>query len=153
VVAQAWLWWADRPTHKVLPIFTPVSLEYERAMRKAPGRSADEAVQLATALADEPGLDPALAPDVARLKELRLRLLDLSNRRHALNTRLMQLGVDLGAELDADQWAVVTMQRDQLRKEKDAAVFDRVLRRLSGGGGEGDPAPAPIPGTAPAPAP
>lgn len=128
---NAWLWWSPGPTHQTLPIFTPVSLEMERAMRKGPSRGGEEAVRLAQALVEEPNLDPALAGDVQELKALRLRLLDLRNQRHALNTRLMEVGVEIGTELTPEQWAVVTMQRDSLRRDGDEAVFNRLLQKLS----------------------
>ncbi|MES2639090.1 MAG: hypothetical protein V4850_06390 [Myxococcota bacterium] len=117
-----------------LPIFVPVSLEYERQMRSArgqpSGRGGEEAVALARALTEEPGLDPALAPQVAALRATRERLLDARGRRHALNIALMDVGVAVAAELTPEQWAEIHMKRDVLRARTEAEVFDRLLEKL-----------------------
>ena len=143
-VANAWALWSKPPTHQTLPIFTPVSLEMERSMRQdrrqPAGRGGEEALVLAQALLDEP-LDPAtasaLAPRIEAMKATRLRLLDLRNQRHGLNTRLMEVGVAVGTALDAEQWAAVSMRRDALRVDGDSAVFDRLLTKLGGPRGGG----------------
>lgn len=135
---SAWAALRAEPTHTTLPIFTPVSLEMERALRgqrnQPAGRGGEEALALAQALADEP-LDTttaaAIAPELAHLEATRIHLLGLRDERHALNTRLMQVGVELGGLLDAAQWDAVLMRRDALRVDGDAAVFDRVLRRVA----------------------
>jgi hypothetical protein len=116
-----------------LPIFVPVSLEYERQMRaargQAAGRGGEEAVSLARALADET-LDPALAPAIERLRDTRARLLDARGRRHALNIALMDVGVSVAAALTPEQWAAIHMRRDALRARTEADVFGRLLKRL-----------------------
>jgi hypothetical protein len=126
-----WLWLEPQATHQTLPIFTLVSLEMERAMRKGPGRRGEEAVCLAQKLADEPTLDPALKGDEEALRAARTPPLDLHNQRHALNARLREVGVEVGSQLTAEQWAVATMQRDSLRRDGDEAVFDRLQQELS----------------------
>lgn len=122
------------PGFATLPIFVPVSLEYERQMRSArgqpAGRGGEEAVALARALTDEAGLDPALAPQVAALRDTRERLLDARGRRHALNIALMDVGVAVASELTPEQWAEIHMKRDVLRARTEAEVFDRLLEKL-----------------------
>ncbi|MDP2309602.1 MAG: hypothetical protein Q8P18_26515 [Pseudomonadota bacterium] len=125
---------ASGPGFVTLPIFVPVSLEYERQMRaargQAPGRGGEEAVALARALAEEPGLDPALAPQVNALRATRERLLDARGRRHALNIALMDVGVAVASELTPAQWGEIHMKRDTLRARTEAEVFDRLLEKL-----------------------
>lgn len=128
---------SEAPTHTTLPIFVPVTLEMERAMRsqrgQPPGRGGEEAVILADALLAE-DLDAttaaALSPEVEELRRLRQALLDARNRRHLLNTNLMNVGVAVAGELDAAQWSDVDMRRDALRVEGDDAVFERLLTKL-----------------------
>jgi hypothetical protein len=130
---HAWMLVRDRPTHAVLPIFVPVSLEHEAGMRAKLGqparRGGEEAVELARALLDLP-VAPEAAPAVERLRATRAHLLALRDRRHQLNVALMNVGVDLGAALTADQWETVFSHRDQIRAKDDAAVFDRLLEHL-----------------------
>lgn len=117
--------------HVVLPIFVPVSLEMERAMRaernQPAGRGGEEAVELARSLAKQPPGDAPTREHLAAMKQSRDHLLKLRDERHQLNTRLMQVGVEVGRVLTPEQWAVIVMKRDELRREGDAAVFDRVL--------------------------
>lgn len=123
----------ERTGFATLPIFVPVSLEYEQQMRAArgqpAGRGGEEAVELARALLEEP-LDPTLAPALTALRESRARLLDARGRRHALNIALMDVGVAVVSELTPDQWAAIHMHRDELRARTEAEVFDRVLEKL-----------------------
>ena len=131
--AHGWVLLHVPPTHAVLPIFVPVSLEHEARMRGAlgqpAGRGGEEAVELARALE---GVEvPASAgPALERLKAARLRLLALRDRRHQLNVALMNVGVELGQVLTADQWTVVISHRDTIRAADDGAAFDRVLAGL-----------------------
>lgn len=137
VGAQAWALVHEAPSHRTLPIFVPVSLEHERAMRaergQPAGRGGEEAVDLARAL-DGAGLDAAtaaaVAPRLAAMKELRARLLAARDRRHQLNVAMMEVGARLGAELLPAQWDVIQSRRDALRAPVDAALFDRVAAQL-----------------------
>jgi len=120
-----------------LPIFVPVSLEYERAMRRQRnqpvGRGGEQALELVRVLLAEP-LEPATAaqlePSIRALRDSRARLLELRNRRHALNVAMMDLGVALVAELEPGQWEVINAQRDVLRASGDLAAFDQLLESL-----------------------
>ncbi len=120
-----------------LPIFVPDSSLHEAAQRDArgqpPGRGGEEALLAAETLLRAP-LDPATTPErqrlVAALRADRARLLDARNRRHALNIRLMDVGVELARELTPAQWDAIHMRRDALRAQADDAVFERVEARL-----------------------
>ncbi len=133
VGGHAWFLGRAQPTHAVLPIFVPVSLDHERAMRtklgQPVGRGGEEAVELARALLDVE-VPPSVGPTLERLRASRLALLELRDRRHQLNVALMNVGVALGAELTPDQWTHVISHRDELRSVTDAAVFDRLLGAL-----------------------
>lgn len=131
---QAAVLLAGRETHAVLPIFVPVSTEHERAMREQrgqpPGRGGEEAVeavQRVERMALDPATAAAVAPHVERLKTLRAELLAARDERHRLNTRMMEVGVELGRVLTPEQWEEVVSKRDAVRARADAALFDRVL--------------------------
>lgn len=136
-LAQTTLLVRDRPQARSLPIFVPVSLEYERALRRErnqpAGRGGEQALELVRALlaeAPEPSSAPQLEPSIRALRDSRARLLELRNRRHALNVAMMDLGVALVAELETSQWEAINMQRDALRASGDLAAFDELLERL-----------------------
>jgi hypothetical protein len=124
---------ATGPSFATLPIFVPVSLEYEQQMRQQRNqparRGGEEAILLAQALLDE-DLDPALAPKIDALRQTRAKLLDARGRRHNLNIALMNVGVAVAAELTPAQWDHIHMERDALRARTEAAVFDRLQQKL-----------------------
>lgn len=126
-----------RPTHALLPIFVPVSLEHEQGMREAraqpAGRGGEEAVDLARRIAAldlAPDPAAALAPRIERMKALRAELLAARDERHRLNTRMMEVGVELGKVLTPAQWEELLSGRDAARARADAELFDRVLAGL-----------------------
>lgn len=116
-----------------LPVFVPVSLEYERQMREErgqpAGRGGEEAVETARRLLEAP-VDPSKREAIERLRDTRAKLLDARGRRHALNIRLMDVGIAVTRELTPAQWDAIHMQRDQLRGKADAELFERVLSRM-----------------------
>ena len=117
-----------------LPILVPASLEYEARMRVERGQPAPsaplDAAAAAQAVLDRPATPDARA-NVQALRDERLALLDLRNRRHALNVRIMDVGLDVARELTPEQWAVIDSQRDALKARAEAATFGRVLQGLS----------------------
>lgn len=137
-----------------LPILTPTSLPYEATLRADRGQPAGqggaEALALAEALLAQGAQDPALAAEVEALAAERAALLALRNQRHALNIRLMDVGVDVASRLSPEQWQAIHMRRDTLRAQAESAVYGRLLDRLRGG--QPSPPPAPPPGPPPAPA-
>ena len=122
-------------TFATMPILTPTSLVYEAQLRQARGQPAGmggmEAFLLAERLLAAPdSIDPALAPELSALAEDRAALLALRDRRHGLNTSMMEVGVEVAARLRPDQWDAIHMRRDALRAEAEAQTFDRLLQRL-----------------------
>lgn len=128
----------ERPTHDTLPLFVPVSLEYERALRaghKGAGHGGEEATAVAKLLSEmtlDNATKAAIGPHVQALGDARQRVLALRNERHQLNVALMQVGAALGTTLDAAQWDIVQRGRDAVRAEDDAAVFERLREQLGG---------------------
>jgi hypothetical protein len=143
---------ARGPGFATLPILTPTSLPYEAAMRadraQPAGQGGAEALDLAEALLAQGVTDPALAAQVEALASDRATLLALRNQRHALNIRLMDVGVEVAGRLTAPQWEAIHMRRDTLRAQAEAAVFARLLQRLRG---EQVPPTSPAPPALPAP--
>ena len=134
---QAWMLVASGPRFAVMPIFVPVSLEHERAMREArgqpAGRGGEEAVDLVRALERErldPAVAAAVAPGIEALRLEREELLGLRNERHRLNIALMDVGVAVAGELEPGQWDAVHMGRDAVRAPADRELFERVQRAL-----------------------
>jgi hypothetical protein len=128
----------ERPSHETLPLFVPVSLEYEKAMRTArsqpAGRGGEEATAVAEVLATmdlDPATKAAITPHVEALGLARQRVLALRNERHQLNVALMEVGTELGATLTERQWDIVERGRDAVRAEEDAAVFERLRQKLA----------------------
>ncbi|MEN9784875.1 MAG: hypothetical protein RLZZ299_139 [Pseudomonadota bacterium] len=121
------------PGFATLPILVPVSLEHERALRAQRGQPAtvtEDPARLAQSLLGSPAASRARPGDVAALRDARLGLLDARERRHVLNVRLMDVGVAVARVLTPAQWDAVHMHRDAVRREAEAALFDRVLQRL-----------------------
>ena len=131
----------ERPTHETLPLFVPVSLEYERALQathKSTGHGGEEAATVAKLLSGftlDDATKAAIAPHVQALGDARQRVLALRNERHQLNVALMQVGAALGTTLDAAQWDIVQRGRDAVRAKDDAAVFERLREQLEPSGG------------------
>lgn len=116
-----------------LPIFVPASLKYEqqlRADRNEPaGKGGGDAAALAQVLLNDPAA-ASVAPQLAQLRELRAQLLDARNRRHALNIRMMDVGVAVARELSPAQWDAIHMNRDGLRARSELASYDRLLEKI-----------------------
>lgn len=118
-----------------MPILTPTSLVYEAQLRQARGQPAGmggmEAFLLAERLLASPASpDPALAAELSALAEDRAALLALRDRRHGLNTAMMEVGVDVASRLSPAQWEAIHMGRDANRARAEADTFDRLLQRL-----------------------
>lgn len=116
-----------------LPIFVPASLKYEqqlRAERRQPAASGGaDAAALIEALQSDPAA-ASVAPQLARIRALRASLLDARNRRHALNIRMMDVGVAVARELRPAQWDAIHMNRDGLRARSELASYDRLLEKI-----------------------
>lgn len=142
IVAEVGLLAYQPSSFATLPIFVPVSLEYERQMRAERGqparRGGEEAMQLAASLersVNDGRLTPeearALTPHLQAIARTRAAILDARGRRHNLNIALMDVGVAATRVLTPAQWDAVHMTRDGVRAGADAVVLDRLLKRLA----------------------
>ena len=110
------------------PIFTPVSLDYEKQLRSGPPVSTgDVAKRLQAALDNGAEYTPA---ELERLQAWRMQMLELRNQRHALNVELMIGAVELAAVLTPEQWEMLSSQRDHLKAKLELDIFEELLRRL-----------------------
>ena len=110
------------------PIFTPVSLDYEKQLRSGPTVSTgDVAKRLQAALDNGTECTPA---ELKRLQTWRMQMLELRNQRHALNVELMIGAVELAAVLSSEQWEMLSSQRDHLKAKLELDIFEELLRRL-----------------------
>ena len=110
------------------PIFTPVSLDYEKQLRSGPPVSTGDVAKRLQA-----GIDNGTALTSAELKRLqtwRMQMLELRNQRHALNVELMIGAVELAAVLTSEQWEMLSSQRDHLKAKLELDIFEELLRRL-----------------------
>jgi hypothetical protein len=136
IAAQAWHRFGG-PRFATMPILVPVTPEFEDAARARRGLSASRGVEEALTLASriEPGKlaaeDRALVRDaLPALEAAQARLLALRERRHALNIRLMEAGVEMTSVLTPAQWDKVHMNRDSVRAQADVTTFDRLRAAL-----------------------
>ena len=111
----------------LMPILTPVSIEHERSFRK--GDAVDIHQMIDTIHQIEPQTTPSSAKAVAQFVSDRKRMLQLRNRRHELNTNLMNSGIHLIALLDEQQWIWVQSQRDRVQSHQEEANLDALLIR------------------------
>ena len=109
-----------------MPILTPVSLDYEKAMR-----AGQEPVNLHLVIDAAKHVDPLKVPKT-EYKEFaadRQKMLELRNQRHALNVRLMEAGIKIVQELTPEQWEVVQSQRDKVLAVEEAKTVETILRK------------------------
>jgi len=122
---------SSAPQFEVLPIFTPVSLQYEAEIHQG-----EEPVDIRKLLQILPELEQKLEgsevskEDLLRLNEQRQRMLQLRNRRHELNIAMMEGAISVLSELNEEQWAFIQSNRDRMQAEIEADIMERLLHRL-----------------------
>ena len=124
-----------RPTNfSVMPIFTPVSLEYEQEMRRL--RNQPESFtpqpmlqQLDYLMATE-RLNHSDSALIEALQNNRDRMLALRQDRHRLNVEMMDLAILLTQVLSSNQWEFIQANRDKLVAESELGTYEIILERL-----------------------
>ena len=113
----------------LMPILTPVSIEHERSFREGVGGAVDIHKMIETVHQIEPQSKSSSAKAVVQFVSDRKRMLELRNRRHELNTNLMNSGIHLIALLDEQQWIWVQSQRDRVQLRQEETNLDALLIR------------------------
>ena len=120
------------PSFSVMPIFTPVSLQYEKQIRQG---QAPLNIRQAMGILEDLERTPTSSvsvEDLRSLKENRSKILDLRNERHTLNVEMMRLSIEIVRELEPEQWEIIQSQRDAIQSKVEMEAFDRLLQRYSG---------------------
>jgi hypothetical protein len=114
-----------------MPIFTPVSLQYEQEIR-GDGKTLNirEAMAEVERLSRTSAKGTLSSSAIQNLQQTRLRMLDLRNQRHELNIEMMDLAVEIVDELSPPQWAVVQSQRDAIQAKVEMDIFERLLEKV-----------------------
>jgi len=124
------LWQGDEH-FEVMPIFTPVSLQYEKHIRDG-----EKPVNIASAMEILPELERKAErgevnkQDFLRFRENREKMLELRNKRHELNISMMTVAVEIAQELQPEQWNIIQSQRDSIQAKVEMEIFDDLLRRF-----------------------
>ena len=114
-----------------MPIFTPVSLQYEKELRNGEAPlNIREAMSILPQLERLASQGNIRQQDLLKFKEDRKTMLELRNKRHELNIEMMELAVAIVSDLSKAQWDVIQSQRDALQAEVEMEMFDDALRRL-----------------------
>ena len=115
-------------TIRTLPILSPVSLQYEEALRDG-----EPPANLHGVVERVLNVDPTKVPkeNVEQFIQDRLSMLSLRNERHELNVRLMESGVSLLEELSPEQWEMVQSQRDQIQSNHEMKAMEKLLQKWS----------------------
>ena len=114
-----------------MPIFTPVSLQYEKELRNGEAPlNIREAMSILPQLERLASQGNIRQQDLLKFKKDRNTMLELRNKRHELNIEMMELAVAIVSDLSKEQWDVIQSQRDALQAEVEMEMFDDALRRL-----------------------
>lgn len=118
---------SSEETFEVMPIVTPVSLQYEKEYlgEKQP-RSLPDITQVLQRINDK-NVD---STTLAQLKKERLEMLDLRNQRHELNIKMMENAVEILSELTPEQWDFIQSNRDEIQSKIELDVLEKVLQDL-----------------------
>lgn len=125
----------NRPTnYSVMPIFTPVSLDYEAEMRKIREQPIDfnprPILQHLDYLVVTERLNHSNGVLIEQIQENKERLLRLRHNRHQLNIEMMDFAILLTQKLSKEQWEYIQSSRDLLKAETELGAYERILEQL-----------------------
>ena len=114
---------------EILPIFTPVSLQYEKELRQ--GKAS---IDIQKVMKKISALEKKPSPNIdkqklRKIQKHRKTMLDLRNERHALNVQMMENGIELLSVLTPEQWDFVQSNRDQIQKKVEMEMLERLLQK------------------------
>ena len=118
---------SSKEKFEVMPIFTPVSLQYEKAYQegKKPKRIPDMMRILQEI--DSKNMDSKM---VETLKKERMEMLRLRNERHELNIKMMENSISVLSELTPEQWEFVQSNRDEIQSKIELDILEQLLQDL-----------------------
>jgi hypothetical protein len=128
IILQLTPYFLERTSFEVMPIFTPVSLQYEKMLQE--GKSPEESPDILEVVQrlDFENTDPK---DVKELKEQRRIMLSLRNERHELNIKMMNNGIEVLGELSPEQWSFVQSNRDAIQQKIELDVLEKTIQKIS----------------------
>ena len=127
IIIQLCPYFSEHSRFEVMPIFTPVSLQYENAYQegKKP-KTLPNIIQILENI-DQQNLDPTA---VEVLKKERIELLKLRNERHDLNIKMMENSISLLSDLTPEQWDFIQSNRDKIQSKIELDILEQVLQEL-----------------------
>lgn len=111
---------------QTMPILTPVSLPYEKELRRG-----QEPADLHMVIDAARHVDPTKVSktDYAQFVADRLKMLEFRNQRHALNVQLMEAGVEILETLTPEQWEFIQSQRDSIQAIHETKEMEKLLEK------------------------
>ena len=131
-VGQCLLRFSPQNQISVMPIFTPVSLQYEKQMRQGEEPlNIRQAMEILKKLEGQEHKENINKQELLALKETRMKMLEYRNSRHKLNIDMMHLAVEVVQVLHQQQWDIVQSQRDAIQAKVEMQAFDQLLQKLN----------------------
>ena len=110
---------------EVMPVFTPVSLQYEQKLLggEKPKRMPD----VMRFLKDTPAKNIDRV-QLEALKKEREELLRLRNERHELNIKMMENSISILSALHPEQWDFIQSNRDEIQARIELDIMEQLLQ-------------------------
>lgn len=121
-------YFSEKTSFEVMPIFTPVSLQYEKVLLE--GRSPEKSPDILKVVG-QLDLKNTDLKDVQNLKKERSAMLKLRNERHELNILMMNNGIEVLGELSPEQWSFVQSNRDAIQQKIELDVLEETIHKIS----------------------
>ena len=128
ITLQLLPYFSGKDSFEVMPIFTPVSLQYEEVLQEGnvPEKNPD-----ILEVVGQLDLENTDLKDVQKLKNERAAMLKLRNERHELNILMMNNGIEVLGELSPEQWSFVQSNRDAIQERIELDILEKMIQSLS----------------------
>ena len=128
ITLQLLPYFSGKDSFEVMPIFTPVSLQYEEVLQEGdvPEKNPD-----ILEVVGQLDLENTDLKDVQKLKNERAAMLKLRNERHELNILMMNNGIEVLGELSPEQWSFVQSNRDAIQERIELDILEKMIQNLS----------------------